>query len=187
VVHVGDAVPRQRDPEGRGNGGGAVVVERIPLADVREPVSFDREAFTFSADVSDGVVDSVAVGGCELVDTARSDFFGPDELGGLAIQSAPEATAELIHGGPDSSGRTLTHHRQHTRRSMEQIATDRSGTPLLVTIPEAARLLAVGRSTLYELIGSGQLTTVHIGRSVRIAVDELEAFVSRRKSVVGQP
>jgi excisionase family DNA binding protein len=52
---------------------------------------------------------------------------------------------------------------------------------LLVTIPEAARVLAVGRSTLYELIGSGQLATVHIGRSVRIAVDELEAFVSHRQ------
>jgi hypothetical protein len=39
---------------------------------------------------------------------------------------------------------------------MDQIAhTVRSATPLLVTIPEAARLLAVGRSTLYEVIGSG--------------------------------
>ena len=67
---------------------------------------------------------------------------------------------------------------------MEQIAhTDRSATPLLLTIPEAARALAVGRSTLYELIGSGQLATVHIGRSVRIAVGELEAFVSRRQAI----
>jgi excisionase family DNA binding protein len=52
--------------------------------------------------------------------------------------------------------------------------------PLLLTIPDAARVLAVGRSTLYELIGSGQLATVHIGRSVRISVEEVRAFVERR-------
>jgi excisionase family DNA binding protein len=52
--------------------------------------------------------------------------------------------------------------------------------PLLLTIPDAARVLAIGRSTLYELIGSGQLATIHIGRSVRISVEELQAFVSAR-------
>jgi excisionase family DNA binding protein len=50
---------------------------------------------------------------------------------------------------------------------------------LLVTIPEAARILAVGRSTVYELIGSGQLATVHIGRAVRVPVEELRDFVTR--------
>jgi excisionase family DNA binding protein len=49
--------------------------------------------------------------------------------------------------------------------------------PLLLTIPDAARVLAVGRSTLYELIGVGALNPVHIGRSVRIRVDELRQFV----------
>jgi excisionase family DNA binding protein len=55
---------------------------------------------------------------------------------------------------------------------------------LLVTVPVAARMLAVGRSTLYELIGSGRLATVHIGRSVRIPVAELEAFVAERRDGV---
>jgi excisionase family DNA binding protein len=54
-----------------------------------------------------------------------------------------------------------------------------SSTPraLLVTIPEAAAVLAVGRTTIYELIWSGQLTPVHIGRCVRLAVAPLEQFV----------
>jgi excisionase family DNA binding protein len=51
---------------------------------------------------------------------------------------------------------------------------------LLVTIPDAARILAVGRSTIYELIGSSELATVHIGRSVRVPVDELRRFVAQR-------
>jgi excisionase family DNA binding protein len=35
--------------------------------------------------------------------------------------------------------------------------------PLNVSIPEAARLLAIGRSTAYELLKSGQLRSVSIG------------------------
>jgi excisionase family DNA binding protein len=52
--------------------------------------------------------------------------------------------------------------------------------PLLVTIPEAARMLAIGRSTLYELIAARQLTTIHIGRATRITVEEIQAFIARR-------
>jgi excisionase family DNA binding protein len=51
--------------------------------------------------------------------------------------------------------------------------------PLLVTVREAARLLALGRSTVYELIAAGHLPTIHIGRSVRIRVADLEALVDR--------
>lgn len=48
---------------------------------------------------------------------------------------------------------------------------------LLVTIREAADVLSVGRTTIYELIWSGQLTPVHIGRCVRLPVVQLEQFV----------
>ena len=49
----------------------------------------------------------------------------------------------------------------------------------LVTIPAAAQLLGVSRSKLYELLGEGALPTVRIGRSRRIAIADLEAFVGR--------
>jgi excisionase family DNA binding protein len=49
--------------------------------------------------------------------------------------------------------------------------------PLLLTIPEAARVLGIGRSTLYELIARGAIETVHIGRAHRIAAAALHAFV----------
>ena len=49
----------------------------------------------------------------------------------------------------------------------------------LVTIPVAAQLLGVSRSKLYELLGEGALPTVRIGRSRRIAIADLEAFVGR--------
>lgn len=56
----------------------------------------------------------------------------------------------------------------------------RSG--LLVRIPEAAQLLAIGRSTVYELIADGHLETVHIGRAVRVTTDSIEAFVDHQRS-----
>lgn len=50
---------------------------------------------------------------------------------------------------------------------------------LLLTVVEAARLLGIGRSTLYELMGTGDIETVHIGRAVRIPVDAVHAYVDR--------
>lgn len=48
---------------------------------------------------------------------------------------------------------------------------------LLLTIPEAAKRLAIGRSTAYELIARGQLRSVHIGRCHRVPVDALSELV----------
>jgi excisionase family DNA binding protein len=52
----------------------------------------------------------------------------------------------------------------------------------LVAIPVAAERLCVSRSKLYELIASGELPTVRIGRARRIAVRDLQAFVARRRA-----
>jgi excisionase family DNA binding protein len=53
--------------------------------------------------------------------------------------------------------------------------------PLLLTIPEAARILAIGRTTLYELISTGAIEAVHIGRAIRIPVESARAFVESRR------
>ena len=50
-------------------------------------------------------------------------------------------------------------------------------TRLLHTIPDAAETLGIGRSTLYNLISSGQITAVKIGRRTLVAQDELERYV----------
>jgi excisionase family DNA binding protein len=53
------------------------------------------------------------------------------------------------------------------------------GDPLLLTPEEAAKLLSVGRTTVYALIKAGDLHPVHIGRSCRISRAELERYVRR--------
>jgi excisionase family DNA binding protein len=52
---------------------------------------------------------------------------------------------------------------------------------LLMTIGDAALALGLGRSTVYELIGRGELEVVHVGRSARVPVDALRGFVQRRR------
>jgi excisionase family DNA binding protein len=50
---------------------------------------------------------------------------------------------------------------------------------LLVTPEEAARRLSVGRTTVYELMASGELQSVNIGRCRRVPVSSLSLFVDR--------
>jgi excisionase family DNA binding protein len=51
-------------------------------------------------------------------------------------------------------------------------------TKLLLTITEACQVLAISRSKLYGLLNAGHLPSVHIGRSRRIRMTDLEEFVN---------
>ena len=50
---------------------------------------------------------------------------------------------------------------------------------VMLTIPEAAQRLSIGRSMLYELMASGAIESVHIGRLRRIPLDCLNEFIDR--------
>ena len=54
-----------------------------------------------------------------------------------------------------------------------------AGRRLLVSPEEAASMLSVARSTVYVLIASGELPSVKIGKSRRLRVEDIEAFVDR--------
>ena len=49
--------------------------------------------------------------------------------------------------------------------------------PLLLTPEDAAKVLRIGRTTVYALMKAGDLRPVHIGRSCRLARAELERYV----------
>jgi excisionase family DNA binding protein len=49
----------------------------------------------------------------------------------------------------------------------------------LLTVEEAARRLALGRTTVYALLKQGQITSVRIGRLRRIPVESLTAYTAR--------
>jgi excisionase family DNA binding protein len=54
--------------------------------------------------------------------------------------------------------------------------------PITVRIPEAMRLIGIGRSKLYELIASGDVEVVKIGRCTLIPTASLHDLIERVKS-----
>lgn len=52
---------------------------------------------------------------------------------------------------------------------------------LMLTIPEAARRLSIGRSFIYRLIVAGELETVQLGRLRRVPFDCLVEYVERMR------
>jgi excisionase family DNA binding protein len=58
---------------------------------------------------------------------------------------------------------------------------------LLLKPEEAAELLSIGRSKVYEMIGTGELASVRIGTSRRIPADALAEFVRQLRAPVTNP
>lgn len=56
---------------------------------------------------------------------------------------------------------------------------------LLVSVEEAAQMLSVGRSLIYKLVLSNQMMSVKIGRTRRIPVYALEAFIAQQVRQTG--
>ncbi len=50
--------------------------------------------------------------------------------------------------------------------------------PILLTVEEAARAMAVGRTTVYHLLAAGSLRSVKIGRARRIPLEAVRAYVA---------
>jgi excisionase family DNA binding protein len=52
--------------------------------------------------------------------------------------------------------------------------------PLLVRVEEAARILSLSRSTIYEMMDAGELPSVRRGSARRIPVAALREWVARQ-------
>ena len=53
--------------------------------------------------------------------------------------------------------------------------------PICVRVNDAARMIGVGRTKLNELISSGELETVKIGKATRITTASLHELVRRQR------
>lgn len=58
--------------------------------------------------------------------------------------------------------------------------------PLLYTLREAAALLRISRTKLYELLTANEIESVHIGRSRKIPAAALDAYVSSLRTNEGK-
>ena len=52
---------------------------------------------------------------------------------------------------------------------------------LLLRIPEVAETLGIGRTKIYEMVATGELPTIRVGRAVRISVSTLQKWVEERE------
>lgn len=59
--------------------------------------------------------------------------------------------------------------------------------PLLVRVEEAARILSLSRSTIYEMLDSGELASVRRGAARRIPVAALHAWIARQLGQSAEP
>ena len=78
--------------------------------------------------------------------------------------------------------RARTQDTEDEMSDVERLHDESAGDALLLTPEEAAKLLRLGRTTVYALMKAGDLRPVHIGRSCRISHAELERFVGRLDS-----
>jgi excisionase family DNA binding protein len=53
--------------------------------------------------------------------------------------------------------------------------------PICVRVNDAARMIGVGRTKLYELIAAGEVETVKLGKSTRITTASLHDLVRRQR------
>lgn len=53
--------------------------------------------------------------------------------------------------------------------------------PICVRVNDAAHMIGIGRTKLYELISSGELETVKIGKGTRVMTESLRALIARRR------
>jgi excisionase family DNA binding protein len=52
--------------------------------------------------------------------------------------------------------------------------------PLTVTVEQAAKLLGIGRSTAYELVHTGDIPSLRLGRRIVVPCGALQSMLERR-------
>ena len=77
-----------------------------------------------------------------------------------------------------SAGTTEHLREQRQRQTIE---------PIVMRVPEACRYLGIGRSTLYVLIGEGEIEIVKLGSSTLVLTASLRSLVERRRKNSDEP
>ena len=49
--------------------------------------------------------------------------------------------------------------------------------PLVLKVPEVAKILGIGRNTAYNLVRSGAIKSIHVGRQIRVSRSALLEFL----------
>ena len=58
---------------------------------------------------------------------------------------------------------------------------DSNPAPLCVRVNVAARMIGIGRTKFYQLIGSGEVEVIKVGNATLITTASLNAMIERRR------
>jgi len=61
---------------------------------------------------------------------------------------------------------------------------DIASAPDVLTIAQLQKLLNIGRSTAYRLVGSREIASIRIGRSIRIPKKYVVIFLENKRSLI---
>jgi len=103
-----------------------------------------------------------------------SDTFNP--LTSLELSEADEVrTARFFSPFPEAFGPTLV---QKTHRRGQRVS--KATAVQFLTVREAAAKLQVSAPTVYSLCTTGKLPHVRVSTSLRLALEDVEAFLRRK-------
>ena len=64
-----------------------------------------------------------------------------------------------------------------TTEDLSKPKDDENGRHGLLNAAEAAEILKIGKSKMYQMMQRGEIPPVRLGRSVRVKVEDLEKFI----------
>ena len=65
---------------------------------------------------------------------------------------------------------------------MDRRPTSFNDLPLTLRVEDLMPILNIGRNTAYELVRSGQIRSIRVGRQLRVPKDALQAFLTQQNS-----
>ena len=119
-------------------------------------------------------------------DWVQAGKFGPclaarrDDAAEIPVRSATAAYQPASRGALTAEQNRLMNNLSCADKPACSDRVFRSSTAPLLTVDDAAHLLAVSVKTIRRLIGRGELPSVRIGRAVRIRPEGLQALVEQR-------
>lgn len=78
-------------------------------------------------------------------------------------------------------------HRRGSGMSLRSGAEPPPTEPISVRVPDASRMTGLGRSTIYELIASGDIEAAKVGRATVIMVDSIRKFLAGNRKAARPP
>ena len=65
---------------------------------------------------------------------------------------------------------------------MDRRPTSFNDLPLTLRVEDLMPILAIGRNTAYELVRSGQIRSIRVGRQLRVPKDAVQVFLMKQNS-----